>query len=91
MTNFHEQDVLFVEVSRERSIRRTVMLLETKRKRIRDDLTDLIRNMAFLSLPIELTKDCPEESSDILQEALSRMGDEAFARWIAETILDRRP
>ncbi|MEB3826827.1 hypothetical protein [Phormidium sp. CCY1219] len=89
MNNFHEQDVLFVEVSRERSIRRTLMLLETKRQRIREDLMDLIGSMPLLSLPVQLTQDSPEETRDILQEALSRMGDEAFARWIVEDILEQ--
>lgn len=90
MNNFYEQDVLLLEVTRERSIRRTVMVLETKRKRIREDLLELIQNMPLLALPVELTRDAPEESQDILLEALSRMGDEAFARWIAEAILDRQ-
>ncbi len=90
MNNFYEQDVLLLEVTRERSIRRTVMVLETKRKRIREDLLELIQNMPLLALPLELTQDAPEESQDILLEALSRMGDEVFARWIAEAILDRQ-
>lgn len=88
MDNFQEQDVLLTEVTRERSIRRTVILLETKRERIRDDLLHLMREMALLCLPIELTQDSPEQTLDILHEALSRMGDEAFARWISEAILD---
>lgn len=90
MNNFYEQDVLLLEVTRERSIRRTVMVLETKRKRIREDLLELIQNMPLLALPVELTRNAPEESQDILLEALSRMGDEAFAHWIAEAILDRQ-
>ncbi|MBK4731751.1 hypothetical protein JJD41_18035 [Oxynema sp. CENA135] len=91
MNNLSEQDVFVVEVSRERSIRRTVMLLETKRRRMREEAIELIRNLAFLSLPVDLARNTPDLSEDILAEALSRLGDDAFARWLWETIQEPTP
>ena len=73
-----EPDALLQEFRRERSVRRTVNILEAKRLEIRRDLQRLITHIALLlpaSAQDKINNDLP---TDLLEEAAKRLGDEAF-------------
>ncbi len=77
-----EPDSLSVELRRERSIRRMIKLLEAKRKRIREELEQLINHIALL-VPNRSTTQS-QSQSELLLDAVSRLGDEAFAELLIE-------
>lgn len=79
-----EPDALLTEFRRERSVRRTVTVLEAKRKRIRQELRQLIQHLALLIPAEPLVADRPQ--SDLLQEAAKRLGDEAFAELLLQIL-----
>ncbi|MBZ8180720.1 hypothetical protein [Oscillatoria salina] len=72
------------EFRHERTIRRTAVLLDRKRKRIREDIQQLIAHMAFLVPTIEISQSGSETQADLLQEALLRLGDDAFAQMVVQ-------
>ncbi|MEC4893098.1 MAG: hypothetical protein SAL07_07375 [Oscillatoria sp. PMC 1051.18] len=72
------------EFRQERTIRRTAVLLDRKRKRIREDIQQLIAHMAFLVPTIEISQPGSETQADLLQEALLRLGDDAFAQMVVQ-------
>ncbi|WP_254657999.1 hypothetical protein [Pleurocapsa sp. PCC 7327] len=71
------------EFVRERSIRRTVKVLEAKRKRIREELEQLIQHLDLL-VPSSAT------SSDLLQEAIQRIGDDAFSQLLMQLMQEAK-
>lgn len=77
-----EPDSLSMELRRERSIRRMAKLLEAKRKRIREELEQLISHIALL-VPTRSTTQS-QSQSELLLDAVSRLGDEAFAELLIE-------
>jgi hypothetical protein len=58
-------------------------VLEVKRQRIRDDLQQLVRHLGLIVPQSQMGKDFP---SEILQDALDRLGDKAFADFIRKII-----
>ncbi|MEC4983697.1 MAG: hypothetical protein SAJ37_12160 [Oscillatoria sp. PMC 1068.18] len=72
------------EFRHERTIRRTAALLDRKRQRIREDIQQLIAHMAFLVPTIDLSQPGSETQTDLLQEALLRLGDDAFAQMVVQ-------
>lgn len=78
-----EPDSLMAEFVRERSIRRTVKVLEAKRKRIREELEQLIQHLDLL-VPSSAT------SSDLLQEAVGRIGDDAFGQLLLQLMQEAK-
>jgi hypothetical protein len=80
-----EPDALLNEFRRERSIRRTVTVLEAKRKRIRQELQQLVRHIALL-VPAAESKSVNQSQSDLLAEAAKRLGDEAFAQLLLQIL-----
>ncbi|MDJ0718970.1 MAG: hypothetical protein QNJ54_32885 [Prochloraceae cyanobacterium] len=86
MSDRRKPDPLLTEFRRERSIRRTVKVLEAKRKRIRDELEQLIAHAAML-IPLEKSSiSANQTNSDLLQEAVERMGDDAFAQLLLQIL-----
>lgn len=76
MDNDPEADTLSEAFRQERSVRRTMSLLETKRQRMRDDLRQMLLHMSLL-VP---SATGAEVDWEVLQEALGRLGDEPFAQ-----------
>ncbi|AFY78487.1 MAG: hypothetical protein IGR93_20015 [Hydrococcus sp. C42_A2020_068] len=83
MCDRSEPDSLMTEFVRERSIRRTVKVLEAKRKRIREELEQLIQHLDLL-VPSSAT------SSDLLQEAIQRIGDDAFSQLLMQLMQEAK-
>jgi hypothetical protein len=84
-----EKDGLASEFYRERYIRRTLAVLEAKRKRIRDELQQLVNHLNLL-VPVakNITSD---ERADLLEEAAKRLDDEAFTQLIVQAIDEMKP
>jgi hypothetical protein len=58
-------------------------VLEVKRQRLRDDLQQLVRHLGLIVPQAETNGDFP---SEILQDALDRLGDEAFAEFVRQIL-----
>ncbi len=82
MSDRPELNELSREFHRERSIRRTLTVLEAKRKSVSNDLERLIRHIKFLlpSTTSSATHSNSHQDLEVLKEALERMGDDAFAQ-----------
>jgi hypothetical protein len=86
MYNYPEPDELLTELRRERSIRRTVTVLETKRKRIREELQQLVQHITLL---VPATERFSHDSHhSLLEDAISRLGDDAFAELLLQIVQD---
>ena len=86
MDDRREQDVLLAEFRRERSIRRTVKVLESKRKHIREELQQLIMHIALL-VPMTGVSQTPTDFHlDLLKEAVERLGDDAFTQLLMQLL-----
>lgn len=68
------------EFRRERSIRRAVTVLEMKRRRIRDDIEQLISQISLLMPPSSSDR----EASALLEDAAGRLGDEVFVQLLLQ-------
>lgn len=82
-----EKDVLCVEFKQEIPIRRTMAVLQGKRKRIRAELQQLIEHMAFL-VPSAREGHATETDREVLEKALGRLGDDAFAQLVLQIMHD---
>ncbi len=58
-------------------------ILEVKRQRIRDDLQQFVSHLGLIVPQSQTGNDFP---SEILQDALDRLGDEVFAEFIRQII-----
>lgn len=74
------------EFRRERSIRRAVTVLETKRRRIRDDIEQLISQISLLMPPSSSDR----ETCAVLEDAAGRLGDEAFVQLLLQVLQEGR-
>ncbi|AFY64917.1 hypothetical protein [Geitlerinema sp. PCC 7407] len=90
MDGLPNRDELTSEFCRERSVRRTARVLQIKRDRLRDELCHMLSSMAFFTYSRDFPPGNGELSRDIVEEALARLGDDAFAQWIEELIHNRR-
>ena len=86
MAELPERDGLLTEFIRERSVRRTVTVLEAKRKRIRDELQQLVSHITLLVPLAAISRNSTDANPDVLQEALARLGDEAFAQLLLQIL-----
>ncbi|MGF1479564.1 MAG: hypothetical protein ACFB4I_08740 [Cyanophyceae cyanobacterium] len=84
-----EPNTLLTEFHRERSIRRTAMMLETKRLRIRDELEQLIAHVPLL-VPTATQATDAYSASDLLKDAAARIGDDAFAQLLLAILQEIR-
>ncbi|MDJ0728230.1 MAG: hypothetical protein QNJ38_24315 [Prochloraceae cyanobacterium] len=81
MSDRPQQDPLEREFRHEKHIRRAVMLLETKRKRMRQELKQFLVHVNFL---IPKTEYRSEE--EFVRDAIDRLGDDAFAQLLIQTL-----
>ena len=88
-----EQDVLLADFLQQRaqhlrecSIRRTVQLLEAKRRRIREELEQLIGHIALLVPLTGAANNSTESHSQLLRDAVEQLGDEAFAQLLLQVL-----
>lgn len=84
MSDFSQPDALAAELRRERSIRRTVKLLEAKREQIREDLKQLVNHFSLL-VPNKQAMNDPQ----LLQDAVQRLGDETFAQLLNQILQEK--
>ncbi len=85
-----KRDGLSVELEKERSVRRTVRLLQAKRARIREELERLITHLGLLvASPQNTANDYPSKS-DILLEAVSRIEDDVFTELLVQIIENKK-
>jgi hypothetical protein len=81
-----ESDALLAEFQRERSVRRTVQVLQFKRSRIREDLLQLVKHLSVL---VPLTRGVSasgDSQSDLLIEAIGRLDDDSFSQLLLQII-----
>lgn len=86
MTSFNPEfnkDGITIAFRRECSTRRAANVLQIKRQRIRDDLRQML---GHISLVVPKMGN-GEDSSEVLNDALSRLGDDAFAE-LVRTVLE---
>jgi hypothetical protein len=88
-----EQDVLLTECLQERSrllrecsIRRTVKVLEAKRRSIREELEQLVLHIALLVPLSGVSNRSTESYADLLQDAVKQLGDDAFAQLLLQVL-----
>jgi predicted oxidoreductase (fatty acid repression mutant protein) len=85
MSEPSEKDGLASEFYRERYIRRTLAVLQAKRKRMRDEIQQLVNHLNLL-VPVAKNMTSQSDRADLLEEAAKRLGDEAFAQLIIQAI-----
>ena len=88
MFNSAESGKLIKEFNHERSIRRTVKLLENKHKRIKDDLEQLISHISLL-VPIAGLSASDPRYNDLLIDAITRLENEPFAQLLLQLIQNK--
>lgn len=93
MDDYPEQNILLTELLKERSrmlreysVRRAVRVLDTKRQRIREELAQLIRHIALLIPLTEISSTSTEPYSDLLQDAIKQLGDDAFSELLLQVL-----
>lgn len=82
MSDCPDLNAISYEFRRERSIRRTLLVLEAKHRSIKSDLQRLIKHLNFL-IPSSKGNDSQgnfSQNLEVLEEALGRMEDEAFVQ-----------
>lgn len=79
-------DALSVAFNKERSIRRTVKVLEFKRKRVNDELKQLIAHLAWLMPLSQNPKLNQQITTELIQEAVNRLNDDAFGQLILQIL-----
>lgn len=90
MSDRPEANFLGTEFCKERSIRRTVKVVEAKRKRIREELEQLILHLALLVPVAGANTHSLDSSSDLLLEALNRIEDDAFTQLLLQVLQEVR-
>ncbi|MGL5875979.1 MAG: hypothetical protein ACRC2R_27080 [Xenococcaceae cyanobacterium] len=85
-----EKDGLASEFYRERYIRRTLAVLQAKRKRIRDELQQLVNHLNLL-VPVAKNITSESDRAELLEEAAKRLDDEAFTQLIVQAIEEMKP
>jgi hypothetical protein len=89
MSEHSEQDLLASEFYRERYVRRTIAVLQAKRRRMRDELQQLVNHLNLL-VPLAKNNNSSDDRLDLLEEAAKRLEDEAFAQLLIQVIHDTK-
>lgn len=84
------EDAISIEFRRECSIRRTSRVLEAKRKRIRDDLQQLVKHMGLLVPSMGISEQMTDSRTEVLKDALDRLGDESFTQFVLQIVQELR-
>lgn len=80
-------NTIATEFHNECSVRRAMRLLELKQHRIYDDLTQLLKHITLLVPALDHPGHSPAEShTQLLEEALGRMEDKAFANLVRQIL-----
>ena len=74
------------QLLRESSIRRAVKVLELKRDRIHEELHQVISHIALLVPLADMAGDSAEFYSQLLQDAVEQVGDEAFTQLLMQVL-----
>ena len=86
-----QQNLIATEFNRECSIRRTARVLEMKQRSIYEDLGQLLNHITLLVPSLERQEnDVSQPSTQVLEEALGRLGDPAFADLVLQILAHRR-
>lgn len=95
MLDCSDQDVLLADSLRERSqllrecsISRAAKVLDAKRQRIREELEQLIYHIALLVPLAGDGNSSTEFYCQLLQDAVERLGDRAFAQLLLQVLQD---
>ena len=86
MQELPPKDELLVEFARERSIRRTVRVLQAKRSRLKKELNQLLIHLSLLVPGSKEYGNLRESSSEIILEALARLDDDLFTQLLTEVM-----
>ncbi len=86
MSDRPEPDLTSREFRDECSVRRTARVLNAKRQSILEDLEQLIGHMALIVPAASPADRDPESTSRMVEEALARLGDEAFTQLVIEVM-----
>lgn len=86
-----KKDEVMTEFRQECSIRRTARVLEGKRDRIRDDIRQLILHMSLLVPPVGGVARGTDPPTEVLTEALMRLGDDTFAQLVLQILQEIQP
>ncbi|MBE9115435.1 hypothetical protein IQ249_05925 [Lusitaniella coriacea LEGE 07157] len=89
MSDRQDEHELSREFRQERSVRRVVDVIETKRKRIRDDLEQLICHISLL-VPCTGANCFSEQTYGAIEDAAHRLGDDAFAQLLLQVLQEGR-
>lgn len=84
MSDSPEKETLVVQFHQEIPIRRVASLLAGKRKRIRDDILQLVQHIGFLVPPRTGATGPGQFDPAVMEKALGRLGDDAFAQLVLE-------
>ena len=91
MSDSPEKETLTLQFHQEIPVRRMASLLEGKRKRIRDDILQLVQHIGFLVPPRTGATGPGQFDPAILEKALGRLGDDAFAQLVIQIVRDEAP
>lgn len=81
-----EKDLLLVALQQEIPIRRATAVLQDKRQRIREDLLQLVQHLGFLVPQPAGSPRSPTTDREVLEKALARLGDDAFAQLVRQVL-----
>jgi hypothetical protein len=79
------------QLLREESIRRTLKVLDAKRRSIREELEQLILHMTLLIPLTGIAATSPDSYADLLQDAIQQLEDDAFARLLLQVLQEVHP
>ncbi|MDY6938667.1 MAG: hypothetical protein SWY16_13465 [Cyanobacteriota bacterium] len=85
MDAYRSPDAISTEFRWECSTRRTARVLELKRQRILEDLRQTLEHMALI-VPSPNGGDREGLPTEVLQDALERLGDDAFAEFAMQVL-----
>ncbi len=79
-------DAIANEFRRERSTRRAISILEAKRKRIREDINQLVNHLTLIAPPSGWAGEDSDGYRELLTEALGRLGDDTFSELVLQAL-----
>ncbi len=86
MSDRPEEETLTLQFHQEIPVRRVASLLEGKRKRIREDILQLVQHIGFLVPPRTGSTQPGQFDPAVMEKALGRLGDDAFARLVTQIV-----
>lgn len=87
MDAYPSKDAIVTAFRWECSTRRAARILDLKRQRILDDLQQTLEHMGLI-VPSPNGGDRTGLPTEVLQDALERLGDDAFAEFVMQVLQD---